>query len=109
MTGAAPPCTRLGAHCRALHVTVRVGSLNEGTTSLDHEATWLLGHTQHISFRELWEGEGDLYADAVLHVPCRYLRREGSSARCAAHGLHGPWPRSHRREGEAPPTGRAAR
>jgi hypothetical protein len=54
-----------------------VGSLEEGVTSLDHEATWLLGHTERISFGDLWWGEGDLYVEAILHVPCRYLRSEG--------------------------------
>ena len=48
------PCRKLGSQCRALRVTLRVGSLEEGDTSLDHEATWLLGHTEHITFGELW-------------------------------------------------------
>jgi hypothetical protein len=70
-----------------------VGALEEGTTSLDHETTWLLGHTQHITFAEIWEDEGELYVDATLHVPCRYLRRNGSNAECRAHGFCGPTPR----------------
>ena len=74
---AAPPCRSLGVQCRSLRVTLRIGELEEGPESLDHEATWLLGHTQHIDFLELWEGEGDLYVEAVLHVPCRYLHQEG--------------------------------
>jgi hypothetical protein len=90
---AAPPCRSLGAQCRSLPVTLRVGALEEGTTSLDHEATWLIGHTQHITFSDIWEDEGELYVDAVLHVPCRYLRRDGSSASCTAHGFQGPAPR----------------
>lgn len=92
-----PPCTGLGRQCSALRVTLRVGSLAEGTDSLDHEATWLLGHTQHISFLDLWEGEGDLYADAVLHVPCRFLGRSGGGVRCAAYGYEGAVPVSRRR------------
>src|SRR3954468_4357246 len=63
----APPCRNLGRQCQSLPVTLRVGSLEEGTTSLDHEATWLLGHTARISFGQLWEEDGDLYVDAVLH------------------------------------------
>ena len=43
------PCRKLGSQCRSLRVTLRVGSLEEGDTSLDHEATWLLGHTERIS------------------------------------------------------------
>lgn len=92
-----PPCRRLGSQCRALAVTLRVGSLDEGSDSLDHEATWLLGHTQQISFGNLWEAEGDLYVDAVLHVGCRFLRPEGGGARCALHGYRGGMPRGPRR------------
>jgi hypothetical protein len=88
-----PPCKRLGSHCRALAVTLRVGSLDEGSDSLDHEATWLLGHTRQISFGNLWEAEGDLYVDALLHVGCRYLRPEGAGARCTLHGFRGTMPR----------------
>ena len=83
----APPCRRMGRQCESLQVTLRVGSLEEGTTSLDHEATWLMGHTAQITFGSLWEGEGDLYVDAVLHVPCRWLKREGGAARCGLYGF----------------------
>jgi hypothetical protein len=74
-----------------------VGELEEGPDSLDHEATWLLGHTQHIDFLELWQGEGDLYVEAVLHVSCRFLHQEGNQATCRAHGFTGPSPRGARR------------
>jgi hypothetical protein len=78
----------MGPHCRELPVTLRIGSLDEGATSLDHEATWLLGHTEQITFKQLWDGDGDLYVDAVLHVPCRHLVTEDSGAmKCAAHGF----------------------
>ena len=93
-----PPCRSLGTQCRSLRVTLRIGELEEGPESLDHEATWLLGHTGHIDFHELWEGDGDLYVEAVLHVPCRYLQQEGATARCRAHGFTGPAPRVRRRE-----------
>ena len=43
----------MGRQCHSLAVTLRIGSLDEGETSLDHEATWLLGHTQHITFEQL--------------------------------------------------------
>src|SRR5947207_4363985 len=86
---AIPACRSLGAHCRSLRVTLRIGELEEGPESLDHEATWLLGHTAQIDFLELWEGEGDLYVEAVLHVPCRYLHQDGPVARCLAHGFTG--------------------
>jgi hypothetical protein len=94
---AAPPCRALGTQCRSLAVTLRVGSLDEGTASLDHETTWLIGHTQHITFSDIWEDEGELYVDAVLHVPCRYLHRDGASVRCTAYGFQGPPPRRYSR------------
>ena len=87
----------MGSHCRALSVTLRVGSLEDGPDSLDHEATWLLGHTERISFGELWESEGDLYVDAVLHVGCRHLYQNGGDARCRVHGYQGRLPHSPRR------------
>ncbi len=87
-----PPCKRLGAQCRSIDATLRIGSLDEGAASLDHESTWLLGHTQHITFGVLWEGDGELYTEATLHVPCRYLRREGTGARCLAWGFVGSLP-----------------
>lgn len=78
-------------------MTLRVGSLEDGPDSLDHEATWLLGHTRQITFGQLWEDDGDLYVDAVLHVGCRYLRAEGRGARCGLYGYSGPLPRGPRR------------
>lgn len=86
----APPCDGLGRQCRSLRVTLRIGSLEEGSTSLDHEATWLLGHTEQITFGEVWADGGDLYAEATLHVPCRYLRTEPGGARCALYGFTDP-------------------
>ncbi len=74
-------------------MTLRVGSFENGITSLDHEATWLLGHTGRVSFHELWDGEGDLYVEATLHLPCRYLETSDGKARCKAHGFTGPIPR----------------
>ncbi|HEX9754839.1 MAG TPA: hypothetical protein VGA42_03995 [Gemmatimonadales bacterium] len=58
----------------------------------DHEATWLFGHTQHITFRRLWRHEEDLFARATLHIPCRFLEEENGTARCKAHGFSGPAP-----------------
>ncbi|HET8634932.1 MAG TPA: hypothetical protein VFL88_12360 [Gemmatimonadales bacterium] len=88
-----PPCQHLGPQCRRLQVTLRIGSLEEGDESLDHEATWLLGHTGNITFLRLWEGDGDLYADATLHVGCKFLKREPDGrSRCAAYGFEGRTP-----------------
>lgn len=78
-------------------MTLRIGELSDGDP-LDHEATWLLGHTERISFGDLWESEGDLYADAVIHVPCKYLRADGDRAACSVYGFEGPLPRDRRDE-----------
>lgn len=74
-------------------MTLRIGEFEDGPASLDHEATWLLGHTERITFLELWDADGDLYVDAVLHVACKYLQLDGARARCRAHGFEGPVPR----------------
>ena len=81
------PCRKLGSQCHALRVTLRVGSLEEGDESLDHEATWLLGHTERITFGHLWWGEGDLYVEAILHVPCRHFRSDGETDHCRLFGF----------------------
>jgi hypothetical protein len=95
-----PPCRSLGRQCRSLKVTLRIGELEQGPASLDHEATWLMGHTAQMDFLELWEGEGDLYVEAVLHVPCRYLHQDGARAQCRAHGYDGPATRAMRRHAQ---------
>jgi hypothetical protein len=92
-----PACSGLGPQCRHLSVTLRIGTLEEGPESLDHEATWLLGHTDRITFRQLRAAGGDLVVDADLHVRCRYLKPVSGpeaepTARCAAHGHTGPMP-----------------
>ena len=92
------PCRKLGSQCRALRVTLRVGSLEDGDSSLDHEATWLLGHTERITFGDLWWGEGDLYVEATLHVPCRHHRSDGAVDECRLFGYRGPARRPPRRQ-----------
>ncbi len=95
---APPPCSALGRQCRELKVLLRIGSLEEGEASLDHEATWLLGHTERISFGAPWDAEGELYVDAVLHVPCKHLEAAADGrAHCRAHGFRGRMPREGRR------------
>jgi hypothetical protein len=90
----APPCTTLGHHCQEISVTLRIGALEKGPDSVDHEATWLLGHTHRISFRKLRRQGMELLVDATLHVRCRHLKPglTGESGRCAAHGFTGPMP-----------------
>jgi hypothetical protein len=76
----------MGAQCRQLEVTLKVGGMEDGTPSLDHEGTWLLGHTQRIDFGTPRVAGEDLLVEATLHLRCRHLKREGSTERCAAHG-----------------------
>lgn len=76
----------MGQHCQSLRVTLRVGTFEDGLSSLDHEATWLLGHTQRITFGKLWDDGGDLYVDAVIRVPCRYLQQGAAGSTCGMYG-----------------------
>ena len=92
-----PPCRRLGRQCRSLDVTLRIGKLEEGRESLDHEATWLLGHTAQADFGWLHTQNGELLVDARLHLPCKYLKEDGQEAECEAHGFRGPPPTIPRR------------
>jgi hypothetical protein len=92
-----PPCASLGGQCRALDVTLRIGKLEEGPESLDHEATWLLGHTARMDFGRLHVRKGELLVDTRLHVPCKYFRESDGRASCQAHGFQGPAPARPRR------------
>jgi hypothetical protein len=77
----------MGAHCTGLRVVLRVSTLDKGPFSGDHEATWLLGHTERIGFGRMWRRGGDLFTEAELRVPCRFLEwSEAGPARCRAHG-----------------------
>jgi hypothetical protein len=94
MMPSVPPCRALGTQCQQLPVTLRIGSLEESVDSLDHESTWLLGHTAQISFAEPRPLGKDLVVDAVLHVRCRYLKAGDTpgTAQCAALGFAGAMP-----------------
>lgn len=88
----------MGSHCRSLRVTLRIASTEKSPTQGDHEATWLLGHTERLSFGVLWEDDGDLYSDTEIHVPCRHLKESDSGeALCSAHGFRGKPPRERPR------------
>ena len=73
-------------------MTLRVGGLDEGTTSLDDEGTWLLGHTGKISFGTLRSSHDSLVVDATLHVGCRHYKEGPTGGRCTALGFTGPSP-----------------
>ncbi|HEX9727389.1 MAG TPA: hypothetical protein VGA37_02650 [Gemmatimonadales bacterium] len=97
-----PDCRRLGRHCVQLAVTAQVADIRDDTpTDQDAAATWLLGHTERITFGRPYTRGRLLVADAVVSVPCKYLEEQarspnGSSrpaARCRAHGFEGPMPR----------------
>ncbi len=104
---APPSCKRLGRQCRELAVTVRIADLDDDTrTEQDAAATWLLGHTERITFGKPYVRGRELYADAVVAVPCKYLeeKQHGTrtngrpQARCGAHGFRGPLPRASKLE-----------
>ena len=87
----------MGPQCQSLKVTLRVGSLEDGPSSLDHEATWLLGHTERVDFGEPWDDGEDLFVDAVIHVPCRYFRQLGAQTSCGMYGYQSQARRPPRR------------
>jgi hypothetical protein len=67
-------------------VTLRVAAI-EGDE--DHDGTWLLGHTERIAFGQTFERDGELWCNASIHVPCRYLEDTGAAVTCMAHGFAG--------------------
>jgi hypothetical protein len=99
-------------------VTLSIADLEEDDAlSRDHLATWLLGHTERLTFGTPYVRGRRVLVDAVIHVPCRYLEATGEGmrsrppnanggnravqsgeraaphgARCRAHGFVGPWP-----------------
>src|SRR4026209_1125894 len=74
----APPCREMGSHCDSLRVLLRAATEDAGRGSADHEATWLVGHTERITFLGDLERDGsDLYSVAELQVPCRFLGADG--------------------------------
>ncbi len=85
-----PPCTRLGRQCRALDVTLRVAALEGGE---DHDGTWLFGHVERIDFGATFEEDDEIWAEATIHVPCRYLReQDDGTQQCGAWGFQGSAP-----------------
>lgn len=59
----------------------------------DHDATWLLGHTERIDFGRTFVEDDELWVEARVHVPCRFLRGEADgSVRCSAWGFRGRVP-----------------
>ena len=55
----------------------------------DHDATWLLGHTERIDFGPTFERDGELWCDARIHVPCKFLADTGHAVTCTAHHFAG--------------------
>jgi hypothetical protein len=89
---APPPCRSLGKQCQALFVTLRASTDLVDRKGGDHETTWLLGHTERLSFGKLWKHKGDLFVKTVIHVPCKHLETRGERATCRAHGFQGRTP-----------------
>ena len=100
-----PACTRLGRHCRELHHTLYVADTSDPATLQDGLGTWLLGHTEHISFGTPYRKGKEILVDAVVRVPCKHLRETGDGRRemyqCGAHGFTGSVP-GPQRHGEDP-------
>ena len=80
-----------------MSLTLKLGDLDDDTPAFrDAIGTWLMGHTERITFgRPFVEGRVVL-VDAVIRVPCKYLgdaARGGNGGpdqvRCAAHGFVG--------------------
>jgi hypothetical protein len=77
----------MGRHCTELSVVLKIGDVKEDSPAdLDQLATWLLGHTERITFGRIFEEGDDLLVEAVLQVACRYYDRGARGARCTAHG-----------------------
>ncbi|HXV85427.1 MAG TPA: hypothetical protein VD793_01955, partial [Gemmatimonadales bacterium] len=88
-----PPCQSLGRHCRELDVVLRVADLRHDTPAeQDDLATWLLGHTQRVSFGEPYRTTTELQVRATIGVACRYLVEQHPEVRCKAHGFAGQLP-----------------
>ncbi len=88
-----PDCRSVGPQCRSLPVTLQVARLENGDpASGDHEATWLLGHTQRIQFGDLQQEGPALFVAATLNIPCRHATISGAIVTCRAHGLTGVVP-----------------
>ncbi len=86
----APACRAVGPHCLALSVTLRIATADgPGIESADHEATWLLGHTERIEFGPIRRVGKALEARSRLLVPCRHAAVDGNEVRCRAHGFQG--------------------
>ena len=91
---APPKCRSLGPQCHAIDVTILIDDFDEddGPNGLDSNATWLMGHTDKVTFRDLRREQDELLVDATLHVPCKYLKPNGSGVSCKAHGFSGKNP-----------------
>lgn len=88
-------------------MTLRIADLeDDGPTLQDAAGTWLLGHTERLTFGRPYVRDRELLVDTVVHVPCRHLETKeigaGHGARCAVHGFEGPVPQSTQREREVP-------
>jgi len=91
-----PPCTKLGKHCRDLDVTVRISDIEDDSLTLqDAASTWLTGHTQRVTWAENpFIRDGILMINATIHVPCRFLDKTDTGARCKAHNFSGRMPKT---------------
>src|SRR5690349_11153646 len=102
-----PPCHAVGSHCLALAVTIRIAEAEtDDIRSVDHEATWLLGHTGRIDFGPVERRDRALVAESLLRVGCRFAALgPDQHVTCRAFGFAGqvevtPRPNQPRQLGE---------
>ncbi len=100
-----PDCRSLGRQCQDLQVTVRVADLADDSQTLqDAAATWMLGHTERITFGTAYVDGDELLVDATLHAPCKHLRLDADNrtATCGVYGYQGRVPRSTQKHDQRP-------
>ena len=76
---------------------MRIADLGDDTQTLqDAAATWLQGHTEHITFGAPYVEGDELLVDATVHVACKHLRSANGTTRstCAVYGFEGRTPQS---------------
>lgn len=97
-----PACESLGRQCRELDVTLRIAEVGDDSQTLqDAAATWLLGHTERLTFGRPYVRGDDLLVRATVHVPCKHLKAaelqpngRQPTAQCAVYGFQGRIPES---------------
>jgi hypothetical protein len=116
-----PECRSLGRHCREVKLTIRISdATGESQTLKDASVTWITGHTERVTYGKAYVAEDEIRTEAIVHVPCKYLRTtdgdlaiapdgtevcgrdgNGTEVHCAIHGFRGAVPQSTQQRGES--------